>query len=183
MEIGCNTSGSRAIAGDLFAVACVLPTGTENSKISAETLVRDDRFKYAIGVVDARCIDILGIHSATQIVMKKAVLILCSQNSITEDCRIVVENKYKRTLSDVHIPGCTFAFDSSKKCTEIAAAVARLFRNQKMTDLDVKYPGWGFADHKGYRTASHMETLKRRLPHITPIHRTSFPPLKILLSR
>lgn len=57
---------------------------------------------------------------------------------------------------------------------EISAAsiVAKVIRDYLMTIFDKKYPQYGFAQHKGYPTASHFQAIKEF--GITPIHRTSF---------
>ncbi|MCH7541996.1 ribonuclease HII [Patescibacteria group bacterium] len=59
-------------------------------------------------------------------------------------------------------------------CASIAAAsiVAKVYRDNLMKDLDKKYPGYGFAIHKGYGTKSHQFALKKH--SFSPIHRKSF---------
>lgn len=63
------------------------------------------------------------------------------------------------------------------KCFFISAAsiVAKVSRDRLMVELDAKYPGYGFADHKGYGTAEHLEALRRLGP--CPEHRRSFGPV------
>jgi ribonuclease HII len=60
------------------------------------------------------------------------------------------------------------------KCFSIAAAsiIAKVTRDRLMEEYDRVYPGYGFARHKGYGTAAHMEAIRMRGP--CPIHRTSF---------
>lgn len=62
-------------------------------------------------------------------------------------------------------------------CISIAAAsvLAKVSRDRHMRDLDEQYPGYGFAQHKGYGTALHVEALRRLGP--TPCHRRSFRPV------
>lgn len=48
-----------------------------------------------------------------------------------------------------------------------------------MVELDAEYPGYGFAEHKGYGTKAHLENLRRLGP--SPVHRRSFGPVKALL--
>jgi ribonuclease HII len=66
-------------------------------------------------------------------------------------------------------------------CLSIAAAsiVAKVARDQMMVDFDKQYPEYGFAGHKGYASAAHLEALQRYGP--TPIHRRSFKPVRDLL--
>jgi len=49
-------------------------------------------------------------------------------------------------------------------------------RDRLMVDLDRQYPHYGFARHKGYGTAEHIESLKRHGP--CPVHRRSFAPVR-----
>ena len=50
------------------------------------------------------------------------------------------------------------------------------FTTRKLIELDEKYPEYGFAQHKGYGTAQHIEALKKYGP--CPIHRRSFEPVR-----
>ena len=67
------------------------------------------------------------------------------------------------------------------KCASIAAAsiLAKVHRDRIMMDLDKAYPEYGFAEHKGYGTAAHLDALRRLGP--TPAHRKSFAPVRELL--
>lgn len=67
------------------------------------------------------------------------------------------------------------------KCFSIAAAsiLAKETRDDLMKKLDVQYPGYGFAAHKGYGTKKHREALQRLGP--CPAHRTTFAPVRNLL--
>lgn len=66
--------------------------------------------------------------------------------------------------------------------TSIAAAsiVAKVHRDRLMEALDERYPGWGFAQHKGYGTPQHLEALHRLGP--SAIHRRSFMPVSTLVA-
>jgi ribonuclease HII len=50
-----------------------------------------------------------------------------------------------------------------------------------MRGLEADHPGYGFAIHKGYPTAAHLEALRRLGP--SPVHRRSFAPVQFCLSR
>ena len=67
------------------------------------------------------------------------------------------------------------------KCASIAAAsiIAKVTRDREMVELDRRYPQYGFAKHKGYGTAEHLEALKKYGP--SPVHRKSFRPVYELL--
>jgi ribonuclease HII len=58
-----------------------------------------------------------------------------------------------------------------------ASIVAKVARDKTMIEYDQIYPGWGFADHKGYATPSHRAAIRRLGP--SPIHRTSWAPFRV----
>jgi len=64
------------------------------------------------------------------------------------------------------------------RSVSIAAAsiLAKTHRDTRLDEWDVVYPGYGFAQHKGYGTPEHLEALKRFGP--TPLHRHSFAPVR-----
>jgi ribonuclease HII len=68
------------------------------------------------------------------------------------------------------------------KVAEISAAsiVAKVTRDRELVALDKIYPEYGFAGHKGYATAKHIEAIKKY--GSTEIHRRSFEPIKGLLA-
>ncbi|MCX7912129.1 MAG: hypothetical protein N2506_04115, partial [Dehalococcoidales bacterium] len=59
--------------------------------------------------------------------------------------------------------------------------VAKVTRDRMVMELDRKYPGYGFAAHKGYGTKEHLECLMRLGP--CPVHRRSFRPVAEVLQR
>ena len=61
-----------------------------------------------------------------------------------------------------------------------ASIVAKVYRDEIMEELDKVYPGYGFASHKGYGTAVHLEALRRL--GVTPEHRKSFGPVRDLIN-
>ena len=67
-------------------------------------------------------------------------------------------------------------------CASIMAAsvLAKVHRDTAMLEYDRLYPGYGFAEHKGYATASHKTALLQLGP--SPIHRMSWAPLRALLA-
>jgi ribonuclease HII len=62
-----------------------------------------------------------------------------------------------------------------------ASILAKCARDELMRGLEADYPGYGFAIHKGYPTAAHLEALRRLGP--SPVHRRSFAPVQFCLSR
>ena len=67
------------------------------------------------------------------------------------------------------------------KSASIAAAsiIAKVTRDHMMDEYDKKYPEYGFAQHKGYGTAQHVEAIRKYGP--CPIHRCSFEPIRSMM--
>ena len=65
-----------------------------------------------------------------------------------------------------------------RRSASIAAAsiLAKVYRDRLMAELDVQYPGYGFARHKGYGTPEHLQALRRL--GVSPAHRRSFAPVQ-----
>jgi ribonuclease HII len=70
-------------------------------------------------------------------------------------------------------------FKGDHLCASIMAAsiVAKVARDATMIEYDRLYPGWGFADHKGYATPAHRAAIRRLGP--SPIHRTTWAPFRV----
>jgi ribonuclease HII len=71
--------------------------------------------------------------------------------------------------------------DGIEPAISAASILAKVSRDRWMVDLDREYPGYGFAEHKGYATPFHLDALKRLGP--CPQHRRSFAPVKILMDQ
>lgn len=71
--------------------------------------------------------------------------------------------------------------DGIEPAISAASILAKVSRDRWMVELDREYPGYGFAEHKGYATPFHLDALKRLGP--CPQHRRSFAPVKILVDQ
>ena len=60
-----------------------------------------------------------------------------------------------------------------------ASILAKVQRDRELVELERRYPGYGFATHKGYPTVAHLEAL--RTLGVTPVHRRTFAPVRALL--
>ena len=69
--------------------------------------------------------------------------------------------------------------DAKSASVAAASIVAKVYRDHLMDEYDTQYPGYGFAQNKGYGTAEHIAALKTL--GITPIHRKSFEPVKSMV--
>ena len=69
--------------------------------------------------------------------------------------------------------------DARSASIAAASIVAKVVRDRMMMDFDAKYPEYGFASHKGYGSAEHLEALRKY--GACPIHRKSFRPVAEVL--
>jgi ribonuclease HII len=184
---GIDEAGRGPLAGPVVAAAVILPCPMAASWLSQ---VRDSKqlpparreylFQYiqetaiaiGVGTVAHDIIDRQGIVSATRLAMKQAI----AQLSPPADWLLI---DYLR-LPGVPIPQKAIT-NGDILCFSIACAsiVAKVTRDRLMQETDSAYPGYGFAQHKGYGTRKHLACLRRLGP--SPVHRRSFRPVKELL--
>lgn len=174
---GVDEVGVGPLAGPVVAAAVMFPPETEIDEIddskaldeeTRERLnleIRGKASAFAIGVVEVEEIDRINIYHAGIRAMQLAL----SNLTITPQ-HILVDSRT--------VPGFTQPQNSFDKGDGInfsiasASIVAKVFRDRLMTDLDTKYPGYGFASHKGYATPEHQRAIRELGP--CPIHRRSF---------
>ncbi len=185
---GLDEAGRGAWAGPVYAAAVVLPLdrpnlaklldGVRDSKLLSparrETLlpaIEDVALAVGVGWANPTEIDKLGIAPATRQAMLRALSGLNGQvNALLIDyVRLPESDLHQRVLPKADV-----------RCLSVAAAsiVAKVTRDQLMVKLDARFPGYGFAQHKGYGTPQHREALARLGP--SPIHRMSWQPLRAL---
>lgn len=71
--------------------------------------------------------------------------------------------------------------DSRVAAISAASILAKVARDREMHELDKQYPGYGFAEHKGYPTKMHMDALATL--GVTPVHRLSYAPVKARIAQ
>lgn len=184
---GVDEVGRGPLAGPVVAAAVVFPKsftarklpGLRDSKqltaAARERLapqVRRHAAGVGLGSASPAEIDALGIVGATVTAMSRAVRDL----QMPADHLLVDA----LTLECDGLP-CRAIIHGDALCCSIAAAsiVAKVARDALMVELSSRFPGYGFARHKGYPTAEHLAALERLGP--TPIHRRSFAPVRRLL--
>jgi len=130
--------------------------------------VRSRAVAVAIGSASPAYIDRYNIHRATL----QAMLLAVAKLRPAPDHLLVDALR----LPGANIPQWNLVHGDARSCSIAAAAVvAKVTRDRLMARLDTRYPGYGFAVHKGYATAAHLEALARLGP--SPIHRHSFAPV------
>jgi ribonuclease HII len=182
---GIDEAGRGPLAGPVAAAAVILPndpsldvtlSGVRDSKQMTPGqreywagCIKTVAIQYGIGFASAEEIDRIGILPATHLAVGRAL----SAIQLTPD-HLLLDFL---TLPDYAIPQ-TSLIKGDARCLSIAAAsvLAKTERDRLMYDLDLQYPGYGFARHKGYGTPEHLQALQRLGP--CPIHRLSFHPLR-----
>ncbi len=182
---GVDEAGRGPLAGPVFAAAVVLPddhglTLADSKRLSATKrerlvpLIRECAVSCAVASATAGEIDEIGIHQATLLAMARALDALDppAQSALVDGCFV------PRTVTP-----CTAVVRGDQSVPAISAAsiLAKVARDALMQELDVNFPGYGFARHKGYPTAEHRVALERLGP--CPEHRRSFAPVRECLGR
>lgn len=179
---GVDEVGRGPLAGAVVTAAVILKEPIEgladSKKLSAKKRellsiqIKEQAIAYAYGRAEVDEIDTLNIHHATLLAMQRAVEAL----PIKPD-QVLVDGIHIPKLS---IP-CKAIVQGDSLIPEISAAsiLAKVFRDAEMVEFDALYPGYGFAEHKGYATVAHREALNRLGPCI--IHRRSYEPVAALL--
>ncbi|WP_294912110.1 ribonuclease HII [Tatumella sp. UBA2305] len=125
-----------------------------------------------LGRAEPEEIDQLNILHATMLAMQRAVVGL----SVTPDWVLIDGNRCPSLpmKSQAVVKGDSLVAEISA-----ASIIAKVTRDNEMAKLDAIYPEYGFAKHKGYPTAYHLEKLS--LLGATPYHRRSFAPVRNVL--
>lgn len=179
---GVDEAGRGPLAGAVFAAAVILPNGfelaglTDSKKLTAarrakleEELLGNGEVKYAVASASVEEIDQHNILRATWLAMARAVSGLGEKVD-----HALVDGKPVQGLAVEH----TALVKGDSRSLSIAAAsiFAKQARDRELCLLDAKWPEYGFAKHKGYGTAAHLEALKKHGP--CSQHRRSFRPVR-----
>lgn len=181
---GLDEVGRGPLAGPVVAGVVILPTnptgdwfaGIRDSKQLTAAQREDSSGRIttnalgcATGIVSAEEIDEIGIVPATNLAMEKAL------HSLALLPQFLLLDAFP--LPSVDIPQKAILKGDSKSLSIAAASiVAKVTRDSLMVEMDDRYPGYGFAGHKGYGSADHIRRIAEVGP--CPIHRYSFAPIR-----
>lgn len=180
LTAGVDEVGRGPLAGPVYAAAVILDpkkriNGLADSKVltakEREILskrIQERALSWAIAFADVKEIDQLNIFHASMLAMQRAVAKL----SLIPEL-VLVDGKHCPKVSckvEAIVKG-----DATVKAISAASIIAKVARDQVMIEMDAIYPGYGFAEHKGYSTQQHLTALQNLGP--TPIHRRSFEPV------
>ena len=174
---GVDEAGRGPLAGPVFAAAVVLPAGLvidglRDSKTLShlqrerlyEVIVRD-AVSWCVASASVEEIELHNILGASLLAMRRAVEGL----SVLPDCALVDGNRDPGLAVETAL-----LVKGDAKSASIAAAsvLAKVSRDRLMAELDLEYPAYRFAVHKGYPTKLHYEMLDLHGP--CPAHRQFF---------
>jgi ribonuclease HII len=178
---GVDEAGRGPIAGPVVAACVVLPpchtlTGITDSKQLApaqrEALydaITRHALAWAIGLASPREIERYNILQASLLAMRRAVLALPLPPQ-----RVLVDGKH--AIPSLPLPQqAVVGGDALEESIAAASILAKVARDRIMRELDRLYPQYGFAQHKGYPTALHLERL--RMYGACPAHRRTYAPV------
>lgn len=174
---GVDEAGRGPLAGPVCAAAVMLPRGlvieglddskklTEKQRERLYTQITQKALSWAVAFADVEEIEELNILGATYLAMNRALSGLEDKPQLA----LIDGNSAKGVECNTL---CVVGGDG--RCADIAAAsvVAKVTRDRLMCELDERYPGYGFAKHKGYGTKAHYAAIRELGP--CPAHRPSF---------
>ena len=183
---GVDEAGRGPCAGPLLIAAVILedpfaPVWSElrdSKEISEKNrerlfdVVSENALAVSVIEVSPEDIDTRGVHAANIDGMRRAI------NGLTITPAYVLTDGY--AIEGLTVPNIA-VWKGDQVVTAISAAsiIAKVTRDRIMREMDLVYPGYGFAGHKGYITAAHTAALKEK--GVTPIHRRSFSNIAALL--
>lgn len=175
---GIDEAGRGPLAGPVVVACAVMPKdsmieGVNDSKKISERKreklydeIIESAISYEVGIIDQNTIDDINILNATKLGLTTAVrglnvrpeIILVDALTNIDTCQI----KYQSIIK------------GDAKCYSIACAsiIAKVTRDRIMRQWDEIYPQYGFAKHKGYGTAEHIQAIHEY--GLCPLHRHSF---------
>jgi ribonuclease HII len=178
---GVDEAGRGPIAGPVVAACVVLPprhtlAGIADSKqltpAQREALyaaITQRALAWAIGLASPREIERYNILQASLLAMRRAVLALPIPPQ-----RVLVDGKH--AIPNLPLPQqAVVGGDALEESIAAASILAKVARDRIMRELDRLYPQYGFAQHKGYPTALHLERL--RMYGACPAHRRTYAPV------
>jgi len=183
---GVDEAGRGPLAGPVVAGAVILDPenpieGLDDSKrlsaLRRERLfdeVQEKALAWSVASATVAEIDSINILQATMLAMQRAVNALLP----TAEHALIDGNR----CPELSCPARAIVRGDSKVAAISAASIlAKVTRDREMQLLDIKYPGYGLAQHKGYPSKAHIAALE--LLGVTPVHRRSYAPVRKVLER
>ncbi|MCB2263020.1 MAG: ribonuclease HII [Candidatus Thiosymbion ectosymbiont of Robbea hypermnestra] len=181
---GVDEAGRGPLAGPVTAAAVILDPArpvsgladskrlTPSQREALDQEIRERALAFAVAWATVEEIDRINILQASLLAMQRAVENL----GVTPQCALVDGNRRPRLACPVET---VVKGDATVPVISAASILAKVARDREMRMLDDKFPGYGFARHKGYPTRAHLAALHELGP--CALHRRSFRPVRELL--
>ncbi len=185
---GVDEAGRGACAGPLVVASVVLKdpfapelTPVRDSKEISESkreivfdLIQKFATSISVVIVSSEEVDARGVHAANLDGMRRAVL------GLNIEPAYVLTDGY--AIEGLGVPNlAVWKGDQVVVSISAASIIAKVTRDRIMRELDLEFPEYGFAGHKGYITAGHTQALEKHGP--TTHHRTSFSNIAALIHK
>lgn len=184
---GSDEAGRGPLAGDVVAAAVILDPNnpiagladskklSEKKRLALFDEIKDKALAFCIARASVAEIDDINILHASMLAMQRAI----SGLRIQPEHALIDGNRIPKDLpcpAEAVVKG-----DDRVEAISAASILAKVERDNEISALAERYPGYGFEKHKGYPTAQHMAALEEL--GVTPIHRQSFGPVKRILEK
>lgn len=182
LTAGVDEAGRGPLAGPVVVAAVILDPlrrirGLADSKILTaarrevlDARIRERAIAFSVVAVDVAEIDRVNIFQATMLGMARALAALTPLPALA-----LIDGNH--VPKNIQCAGRAIVDgDALEPAISAASILAKVARDRIMCDLDARYPGYGFARHKGYSTPEHFAALDRLGPCCE--HRTSFAPVR-----
>ena len=181
---GTDEAGRGPLAGPIVAAAVIFPKDyfhplirdskklSEKQRESLYEVIKHDALSFSIVIYDAAKIDKLNVHLANKLILEEAINTL----SIKPDLALIDAFN----VTDLDVPSIPIIKGDDKAlCIAAASILAKVTRDRILVQLDRIYPGYGFAEHKGYYCKEHLDALEMFGP-IKGVHRFTYKTIKDL---
>ena len=184
---GVDEAGRGACAGPLVVAAVILrdematelsgvadsKTLTERERESLFSSILEFAEAYTLITIPPEEIDELGLHKCNIEGMRRAV------NGLKVKPEYVLTDGYE--IPGIPIPNLAiWKGDQVALSISAVSIIAKVHRDRIMSELEIEYPGYGLARHKGYVTKAHSQALA--VHGVSPIHRKSYANIARLLN-
>lgn len=178
---GVDEVGRGPLIGSVVASAVILDPSrsieglTDSKKLTAkkrealDVQIRERALAFAVAEASAAEVDQLNIYHATHLAMRRAI------DALTPAAEYLLVDGNR--LPGHVLPGqAVVKGDARHPAIAAASILAKVARDAQMAELDLRYPDYGFARHKGYPTKEHLAALSAHGPLAE--HRRSFAPVQ-----
>ena len=184
---GTDEAGRGPLVGPVVCACVVFPKDYENDEINDSKkltekkreklydIIMKDALSVGVSIISNKTIDEINILEASRLGMKKA------YEEANKKIKIDVLLTDAMDI-DLSIPVIKIIKGDAKSISIAAASIiAKVTRDRILDELDVKYPMYGYKNHKGYPTKAHLEAIEKY--GITDEYRKSYKPVQKIIEK